>query len=456
MKALGWFIWGIIVWIDSHFLNRFRREKHKYQKKSSLSKIANQLKIKLISIEDQARNWTVQQESPSLKQIRKSFTANPKNTDRKNKNDLVQVYEDLRNYILTDNWKPQIAGIYYVVVLLILIISLFYPTLYSYLKIASIEWGLNIASNSFQPIFAISIIVVLISLFSFFSVLKQLVWWQRIYLVTLAFISLLYSINKIFSVPDFLYISDIVLVCITFFHISAILVTIEILVYAFQWRILSWPIAIWNWALLTSSSIARLELIHKINAWLVLFVPKRNQEFIWDTSKEMDLLIEMSSVERDGAEWRSIILTILALLGINNLIQFLNPLFEWKPIELKSSLMSGTADFVNYLTATSFWSPVGTITILMIAAFLWSILMEIWLSETPNRIISVCAIQVKQVISSGQILHERELENYRIITTHKPLDEKNENLGINIIAEDQVSDNKWIYLIQKRYWLLEE
>jgi hypothetical protein len=158
----------------------------------------------------------------------------------------------------------------------------------------------------------------------------------------------------------------------------------------------------------------------------------------WRYVEDADYLIEVSRVEREGAEWRNIFLTIVALVitfsGLTNLAKYA---FEI-PIRLP--------------LVVTFANPALVVLALFVLLLMWGLLLDTWLSGFPNQTIGLACVEAKRALSRshGPV---REFEDYRAITVSDPQAFKDDpGAQWSLIAKRRLPDGRWRCLVRERSW----
>jgi hypothetical protein len=158
----------------------------------------------------------------------------------------------------------------------------------------------------------------------------------------------------------------------------------------------------------------------------------------WRSVEDLDYLIEVSRVEREGAEWRNIFLTIVALAitlsGLTNLAKYASKTGIRLPMVL------------------TFANPAIVVGALFVLLLFWGALLDMWLSGFPNQTIGLACVEAKRALTrSGGPL--REFEDYRAITLSDPQAFKDEpRARWSLIAQRRLPDGRWRCLVLARSW----
>jgi hypothetical protein len=83
----------------------------------------------------------------------------------------------------------------------------------------------------------------------------------------------------------------------------------------------------------------------------------------------------------------------------------------------------------------------------------WALLLEIWLTELPNQIISSACIQLQNFLENSDNDITRSYENYRMITTSNPDSINKGFYRWNLIDKRPINEEKWRCLVEAQVWI---
>ncbi|MGA9349882.1 MAG: hypothetical protein WBW48_13910 [Anaerolineae bacterium] len=433
LRAIAWIVWGCISWVDIHLFLPLRRVTGRLKLKKLFSAPVQWLKrrwtARTTKFADKARRWAFRMESPGIQEFRKVIGARADESQELATNSVISVYERLRFYLLTGKWEPLIRRFYYAMMFLAIILSI----CFSYFCLLFGDLIMSFHVDGFFLFLAMILLVISYVLFR--SVLNQVSTFEKWILRILVWLPFLVWLTSLHAVLDKLGLPLKCFSILTILCLAGLMASVSTCAFLLQWRLLCWNHAIGQWLMMSSSSNLRQGSISVAAAWLLLLAPGGNDETGWRSPKEIDYLMEVSRVEREGAEWRGIVFTILALIGLANLSRVL-PAAPGKTPAI-----------------FTFADPAVVIVGLAILLMFWGALLDIWLSEFPNQIIGLACVRAKHFLANhtGPI---RVFENYRVVKVSDPESlTKGPHARWNLIAKHPLPDGGWRCLVEARVWI---
>lgn len=435
LRAIAWILWGCISWADTHLFLPLRRITRQLSPKRWLGSHMKRLKERWVTrtarIAERSQHWALQRENLEIREFRKRIGARYEEGQEFASYSVISVYEKLRLYLLTNTWTLSVQRFHFIVASVCCAFSF----LFSYELLLVLQ---------FFPLQDISTIVGSIALLSlvgsvavFLSVFRQIQGKEKWLLPCIVVIAMSVWFVKIVPVYDDMEMGLFNFAILALLCLGGLLSLVSFLAFMLQWRLLHWYQAIANWMGAAASSGVRQTMISRVAAWILLMAPNRNGTMGWSSAEDIEFLQKVNRVEREGAEWRGLALSILAWFGITNL----------------GKLVSGV-DTGSVSVLVSLANPahvMGTVLLLLTA---WGILLELWLSEFPNQIIGLACVQACHHLANGRGRVGRKFENYELITTRSP-DSVAQGLRSrwNLIAKHRIGDDKWRCLVEARQWL---
>jgi len=460
IKSILWLIWGIFAWGEkilteiSLKLKSLLTLNHKTVSlpQEKLSILRNKWGSTSDSFFQKSRTWALALESPKMQKEREKWIIKEQGHITHPSHSVLEVYETLRLHIFVNKWEPEIKSIYSSFAIFALVSSLIMPYSLLLSNLLPTSSGLPVKESIFNQVLVafVAVIVLLMGLFVFVSVLSQLkAWKSKLWLTAIVFISFIYwAIETSIRLQE-TQITVTSFVVLGMLCLAGLTSMTALLAYILQWKFVYGLLPISNWALLMSSSKDKQEKILQIIMWLFYLAPNQKGELGWQTSFEVDLLYQIGSLEREGAEWRTIILGILALIGLNGISDIVNLLSLPSMINLFSE-----GSIIRIVQQLFLIHPAAILVPMFIFMVGWAILLEIWLNELPNQIISSACIQLNHVLQDlNNSIRKPSIENYRVVTTHDPSSITKGAFCWNLIDKRQMKNGNWRCLLKANPWL---
>jgi len=455
LRLVGWIVWGCISWIDSHFLLHLRRMfRVAGQKLAAKSKrrICRKWRAFVSETTERCHRWALRMESPEASDIRKTMGARLDENQSFAPDSVISVYEKLRVYLLTDKWTPCVQRFYFALGMLVLLLSTIYPCLLLAAHILPTTEQMRQFTNVLVS--PISVFSLLGGVAVFVSVLRQIETGERCFLLVVLFLPTCIWFITAAQASEELGLDLFSFLLLAIFCLAGLTSALATLACILQWRLLRSVQAIASWAMTVSYSAYRQTMISRIAAWLLLLAPNKDGTTGWRSSLDIEFLQQVGDVERSGAEWRSIVLTIagsiLGILGITNLGQLIS-LAEPRYQEPMGPFFNAVTRLLSISLPVN---PAVVTTCVFLLGIAWGGLLEIWLSEFPNQIIGLACVQVRHFLASTQGKAIRRFENYRTVATRNP-----ESIPVghhsrwNLIAKHPIGNDRWLCLIEGREWI---
>lgn len=197
-------------------------------------------------------------------------------------------------------------------------------------------------------------------------------------------------------------LSPLELMLSTGFCVTGTLTIHSIMAMVFQWR-LYWPVhAIGTWLAYTASSDYRLDAVARLTAWLLLMAPRTEAgQFGWRNRENYDTLINVCRVEREGSDWRGLIVPILAVLLI-----VIYPLLYEIPAIIEDSFWSTLALYGGL-------NPLPFVCVYLLLVVALGYTLELFLAKPANVLVEMAALQAKHTLNENP--HPKEYRNFRAI-----------------------------------------
>ena len=433
LRAIAWIVWGCISWVDIHLFLPLRQVTRRLQLKKLFSAPVRWLKggwtTRTTKLAEKARRWAFQMESAGIQEFRKVMGARAGESQEFAANSVISVYEKLRLYLLTSKWEPLIRRFYYAITFLVI----FFSICFSYLCLLFGDLIMSLHVNRF--FLFIAMILLVSSYVLFRSVLSQVSTFEKWILRILVWVPFLAWFGSVYAVLDQLGLPTSCFRTLAILCLAGLMSSMTTCAFLLQWRLLCCNLAIGQWLMMSSSANLRQRSISLAAAWLLLLAPGRNDETGWHSPKQIDYLMEVNRVEREGAEWRGVVFTILALIGLANLGRMLPAAPGKTPAIL------------------TFADPAVVIIGLAVLLMFWGTLLDIWLSEFPNHIIGLACVRAKHFLANhtGPI---RVFENYRVVKASDPESlTKGPHRRWNLIAKHPLPDGGWRCLVESIVWI---
>lgn len=441
LRIILWSVWGLISWISKLPLKKISLREHFYfgfrKVKSLGNPIFNKIDLKLSFFENKISNWAKSLEGPKLKDFRASILSKDHPKIRTSPNSITAIYDQLKLFILTGKWEVQIKTFPRLIGPINLFLILGYSTFYLFYKtsIQSSTFFSQSSRNIFFLFTFIAIINLIASLYLFLVVFRQIhIVWRFILILILPFVVISIFIDAAscvgllqMDIGDFFTLFT--------FALASFFTIISSMLATFQWRILDSFYAIFNWIGIHTSTNDKQRNISRIAAWILFCAPNTKSNYGWKETEEINFISELSEVERSGADWRMIIFSIIALLLTLNFFS----IFEPTTTEV-NILISTIAEGNLLLFRTVFWILVGT--------SLWSLFMELWLSEYPNQIIGLASVHLQHhLYVDSNLTSATTFENFHKIISSDP--KTIPSLHWALIYEKKIDEGKWFCLIEK-------
>lgn len=339
---------------------------------------------------------------------------------------LVRVYEMAHLYLLTGQWvRPVQYGREAMVIPFFVSCSFSYGV---FLTLASPVWCLR---TIFYLVVAVLALVGGIA--AFVEIFKQLNWYERLFLIVPIMLAPAFWLQSFSESTNPINLSreDFIILIILF--LAGLFSLVSLAAFGLQWRLLLWLHVIARWIGVVTDPSSRYVLVARTTAWLLLLAPN-GKGGTGLHAREISTLMEVNRVEREGAEWRGLILPLLALFGIGQLVILWN-------------------DLGYFGAALSLANPANFLVLLLMLLVGWGIALELWLSEFPNRIIGLACIEAGQRLADTTRDTIKDFENYRLIITKNPNSvEQGADTRWRLIAKHQMENGKWRCLIEAKRW----
>jgi hypothetical protein len=339
---------------------------------------------------------------------------------------LVRVYEMAHLYLLTGQWVPPVQ--YWREAMIMPLLVSFGLSYGVFFTLASPVWCLR---TIFYLVVAVLALVGGIA--AFVEIFRQLNWYERLFLIVPVMFAPAFWLQSFgdSTNPINLSLEDFILLIILF--LAGLFSLVSLAAFGLQWRLLLWLHVIGRWIGVVTDPSSRYMLVARTTAWLLLLAPN-GKGGTGLNAQEIITLMEVNRVEREGAEWRGLILSLLALFGIGQLVILRN-------------------DLGYFGAAYSLANPANFLVLLLMLLVGCGIALELWLSEFPNRIIGLACIEAQQRLADTTNFAGKIFENYRVITTKKP-DTVEHRAGDRwrLIAKHRVTDSEWHYLFEAKRW----
>ena len=100
-------------------------------------------------------------------------------------------------------------------------------------------------------------------------------------------------------------------------------------------------------------------------------------------------------------------------------------------------------------------SPGTIFAVILLGLLIWDVLLEVWLSEYPTRILGLACLYAKQYISSSEQEKETYFRKFRIVSTRRPetIMSGDGILHWILIAKQELKNGEWKCLLQVNTWL---
>jgi hypothetical protein len=380
-----------------------------------------------------SKNWASEQERPT---VRDRFALWAERTDLHPPSAsrlLISVYEQLRLYLLTSEWEPPVRRIHGTIALAITMVSF---TLASYYIVLP---GFGAPSDVAVRFWvAVALILALASyLLVFRPVAGQMTSGQKWILRILVAIPQFFWFTAMISTEAGKGLGLETFLWLWMLCLAGLGSMVPLCAFWLQWRLLSFHHAIGAWFVANSSSHRRHD-VSRVTAWLLLLAPDKEDKMGWQRVEDVNYLMEIGRVEREGAEWRNTFLTIVTLaITLSSLTSVLNHISDTQ-IRIPMVLTPANPGVVG-----------GGIFLLLLV---WGALVDMWLSGFTNQTIALACVEAKRALtrSDGTL---RAFEDYRAITLSNPEAFQNEpRARWTLIARRRLPDSQWRCLVQARSW----